>query len=125
MKFDAVLFDCDGVLVDSEPITNGVLRSMLQELGWELTQQECMQLFVGKALKEESALIAQHTGRPVSAAWLRSFQQRRNRALEASLTAIPNVHDAVHRIHARHEARIACASERTASRSSCSCAKWD
>ena len=29
MKFQAVLFDCDGVLVDSEPITNGVLRDML------------------------------------------------------------------------------------------------
>ena len=28
-SFDAVLFDCDGVLVDSEPITNGVLRDML------------------------------------------------------------------------------------------------
>ncbi len=33
MKFDAVLFDCDGVLVDSEPITNGVLRDMLEERG--------------------------------------------------------------------------------------------
>ena len=29
LKFDAVLFDCDGVLVDSEPLTNGVLRDML------------------------------------------------------------------------------------------------
>jgi beta-phosphoglucomutase-like phosphatase (HAD superfamily) len=29
-KFDAVLFDCDGVLVDSEPITNGLLRDMLE-----------------------------------------------------------------------------------------------
>lgn len=34
MKFDAVLFDCDGVLVDSESITNGVLREMLSDLGW-------------------------------------------------------------------------------------------
>ena len=33
MKFEAVLFDCDGVLVDSEPITNGVLRDMLCERG--------------------------------------------------------------------------------------------
>ncbi|CAN5150113.1 hypothetical protein BH10PSE16_BH10PSE16_43650 [soil metagenome] len=34
MRFDAILFDCDGVLVDSEPITNGVLRDMLEEGGW-------------------------------------------------------------------------------------------
>ena len=31
-----MLFDCDGVLVDSEPITNGVLRDMLEESGWKL-----------------------------------------------------------------------------------------
>lgn len=110
MRFDAVLFDCDGVLVDSEPITNGVLREMLQELGWELTQAECMAHFVGKALKEEVALIARHTGRPVGAQWLSDFQQRRNTALQERLTAIPNVHDAVHAIHTRHAARIACAS---------------
>ena len=33
MNFQAVLFDCDGVLVDSEAITNGVLRDMLEESG--------------------------------------------------------------------------------------------
>jgi beta-phosphoglucomutase-like phosphatase (HAD superfamily) len=60
MKFDAVLFDCDGVLVDSEPITNGVLRDMLQELGWELTLEECVAQFVGKALKEEVAIISRN-----------------------------------------------------------------
>jgi len=36
MKFDAILFDCDGVLVDSEPITMGVLREMLDEAGWAM-----------------------------------------------------------------------------------------
>ena len=40
LKFEAVLFDCDGVLVDSEPITNGVLRDMLEELGWKLSPPE-------------------------------------------------------------------------------------
>ena len=109
-RFDAVLFDCDGVLVDSEPITNGVLRDMLHELGWELSQAECMRLFVGKALKDETALIAEHTGHSVSADWVTTFQQRRNAALRERLTAIVNVHDAVQRIHARHDARIACAS---------------
>ena len=33
LKFDAVLFDCDGVVVDGEPITNGVLRDVLAESG--------------------------------------------------------------------------------------------
>lgn len=40
--FSAVLFDCDGILVDSEPITNGVLREMLQELGWDISEEECV-----------------------------------------------------------------------------------
>ena len=110
MRFDAVLFDCDGVLVDSEPITNGVLRTMLGELGWHLTQDECMAHFVGKALKEEIALIVQHTGHQVGDDWLSAFQQRRNTALLEHLTAIPNIHEAVHAIHAQHGARIACAS---------------
>ncbi len=110
MRFDAVLFDCDGVLVDSEPITNGVLRDMLRELGWEMTQAQCMSLFVGKALKDEVEMIARHTGHWVDDDWIRRFQERRNAALTERLTAIPNIHDAVHQIHARHEARIACAS---------------
>ena len=44
MKFDAVLFDCAGVLVDSEAITNGVLRDMLAERGWAMTLKQCMDL---------------------------------------------------------------------------------
>ena len=42
MHFDAVLFDCDGVLVDSEAITCGALRDMLEENGWRLTLAECI-----------------------------------------------------------------------------------
>lgn len=110
MKFEAVLFDCDGVLVDSEPITNRVLREMLGELGWQLTQDACMRLFVGKSLKEELTIIAAATGRAVDNAWLYGFQQRRNAALMDELLPIPNVHEAVQRIHAHHDARIACAS---------------
>ncbi len=110
MKFDAVLFDCDGVLVDSEPITIQVLREMLAELGWPLTQQECMTHFVGMALKDELSTIEAHTGRHVDTRWLTQFQQRRNAALMEQLTPVPNIHDAVHRIHAHHHSRIACAS---------------
>lgn len=109
-KFDAVLFDCDGVLVDSEPITNGVLRDMLAERGWQLSIEECMAIFVGKAVKDELALITVRTGQPVTEDWLASFRERRNAGLMLSLQAIPNILDAVRSIHAHHQGRIACAS---------------
>jgi HAD superfamily hydrolase (TIGR01509 family) len=108
--FDAVLFDCDGVLVDSEPITNGVLRDMLEEAGWSLTPAECMRLFIGKAVKDERARIEAHTGRPLTEAWLAEFRERRNLRLEREVRAIDGAVEAVERIHAAFSVRIACAS---------------
>ncbi|MBI3531512.1 MAG: HAD family phosphatase [Burkholderiales bacterium] len=109
-RFDAILFDCDGVLVDSEPIVNRVLRDMLAERGWVLTAEECWSIFVGKAVKDERARIEQHTGQPLTEDWLAGFRARRNAALESELTVIANAQAAVHEVHARHDARIACAS---------------
>jgi len=108
--FDAVLFDCDGVLVDSEPITNGLLREMLGELGWVLTSEECMRLFIGKALQDEAAVIEQHTGVPMTPAWLETFRLRRNAALERDLLEVPGAQAAVRAVSAALEGRVACAS---------------
>lgn len=110
MRFEAILFDCDGVLVDSEPITHRVLVQMLGERGWQLTQDECMRIFIGKAVKDESALIERHTGQPVTQEWLQSFWGRRNEALVRELQAIPGAPEAVRALHAATGGRIACAS---------------
>jgi HAD superfamily hydrolase (TIGR01509 family) len=110
MSFDAVLFDCDGVLVDSEPITNGVLREMLEELGWKLTPAECMRIFVGKALKDERALIEAHTGQPLTEAWLVRFRERRNERLMHDVEPVAGALQAAATIHQRLAGRIACAS---------------
>jgi HAD superfamily hydrolase (TIGR01509 family) len=108
--FDAVLFDCDGVLVDSEPITNRVLAEMLGELGWTLSTEESMRIFTGKAVKDEAALIEAKTGFAITPEWLGSFRGRRNVALERDLVAIPNAVPAVRALHAALDGRIACAS---------------
>ena len=110
MKFDAVLFDCDGVLVDSEPVVNRVLREMLAERGWALSEEECLAIFVGKMVKDERARIERHTGQPLTEEWLAAFRARRNAALEEELLVVPNAHAAVHEVHRRMDARIACAS---------------
>jgi HAD superfamily hydrolase (TIGR01509 family) len=110
LPFDAILFDCDGVLVDSEAITNGVLRDMLEELGWSLTPAECMRIFVGKAVKDEVALIEAHTGQPVTEDWMVRFRERRNAGLVARVEPIRGAPQAVAALHARYDGRIACAS---------------
>jgi HAD superfamily hydrolase (TIGR01509 family) len=110
MTFEAILFDCDGVLVDSEPITNGVLRDMLEEGGWSLTPAECMRVFVGKAVRDERLLIEAQTGQPLTEDWMAEFYDRRNRELQARLQAISGAHEAVAAAHAHVAERIACAS---------------
>ncbi|KQO23880.1 HAD family hydrolase [Acidovorax sp. Leaf76] len=109
-RFEAILFDCDGVLVDSEPITNGVLRDMLAEAGWALTPEECMRIFIGKTVRSEAARIEAHTGRPLTDAWMADFYARRNTELDLRLTAIEHIHSTIERVHAYHGGRIACAS---------------
>lgn len=110
MRFEAVLFDCDGVLVDSEPIVNRVLRDMLAERGWQLSEAECMRIFVGKMVKDERARIERETGQPLTEDWLATFRARRNAALERELAIVANAREAVHAVHERLDARIACAS---------------
>ena len=110
MNFDAVLFDCDGVLADSEPLTCGVLRDLLEEIGWALSLQACMHIFVGTMVKDHAALIESHTGQPLTEDWLQRFRERRNAALLRELTPIRGAVEAVEKIHAKVAGRIACAS---------------
>ncbi|HEC0958200.1 TPA: HAD family phosphatase, partial [Klebsiella pneumoniae] len=108
--FDAVLFDCDGVLVDSEPLVARVLSEMLSARGWLLTPAQAGEVFLGKSVAGLAGLIEERTGKPFTAEWLEEFRQQRNRALERDLTAIEGAPEAVRAIHAATGGRIACAS---------------
>lgn len=110
MRFQALLFDCDGVLVDSEAITCGVLRDMLEERGWCLTLAQCMAHFVGHTVRNRADLVRQHTGWELTEEWLQSFYQRRNVALEQSIRAIEGVHELLAQLQVRYGRRMAVAS---------------
>ncbi|RBP65106.1 HAD superfamily hydrolase (TIGR01509 family) [Brevibacterium sanguinis] len=109
-KFAAVLFDCDGVLVDSEKITNEVLRVMLGEMGWHLSREECVARFVGRMLRDEADVIEAHTGQRIDEEWLMEFRRRRNVEIADSLEAIPGVVEAVRTLDEVYPGRLACAS---------------
>jgi beta-phosphoglucomutase-like phosphatase (HAD superfamily) len=110
MTFEAVLFDCDGVLVDSEAITCGALRDMLEENGWCLSLAECMAQFVGHTVRSRADLIERHTGKPLTDAFMDEFYRRRNIRLENEITLIDGALEAVQYWHTQCEGRIAVAS---------------
>lgn len=110
MTFEAILFDCDGVLVDSEAITCGVLRDMFEDMGWRMSLQECMAHFVGHTVRTRKDLIEANTGVPFTEAWLGTFYERRNVRLENEIQAIANVHDALRFVQQHWGEHMACAS---------------
>jgi len=94
-KFDMVAFDCDGVLVDSEPITCGVLAGMLNELGWQVSLEETMRIFVGRLVRDEAAMIEANISKPMPPDFYLQFVERRNRALEAGVDPVRGIKAAV------------------------------
>ncbi|MPM89673.1 6-phosphogluconate phosphatase [bioreactor metagenome] len=83
---------------------------MLNEAGWPISTEECLQQFIGKTVRSQSALIESRTGKPFTDEWLQQFYVRRNASLHAELVAISGAVPAVQQIHARLDGRIACAS---------------
>ncbi|MFM1990000.1 MAG: hypothetical protein RJA99_2957 [Pseudomonadota bacterium] len=106
MRVEAAIFDCDGVLVDSEPITNRVLTAMLGELGIGFSLEQTMRTFMGRALRDEIAIIERLAGRPVGTDWYAGFVKRRDAALAKEVTAVAGVADALDALDA---ARMPCA----------------
>lgn len=94
-RFDLVIFDCDGVLVDSERIANRVLAEMLAPLGLRLTVEEMMQTFVGRSMAVCLTMIASRLGRPVDADFGTRFHARCVEAFTAELRPVAGVEAAL------------------------------
>jgi HAD superfamily hydrolase (TIGR01509 family) len=91
MSWDAVLFDCDGVLVDSEPISNRILTWMLNDLGLALSAEETMHHFLGRSMPMCMAIIEEQLGRPAPEGFEEEFHSRTVAAFEQELGPVPGV----------------------------------
>jgi HAD superfamily hydrolase (TIGR01509 family) len=60
-----IIFDCDGVLVDSEPIAHGLLAQMMTDLGYPMTTAESVEKFTGRSLADTLPLIEGVLGRSI------------------------------------------------------------
>jgi HAD superfamily hydrolase (TIGR01509 family) len=90
-KFGLVIFDCDGVLVDSELITNRVFAQMLNELGIAVTLEDMFERFVGRSMPQCLELITKLLGRPVPGHFVEEYRTRSATALRSELRAIPDI----------------------------------
>lgn len=93
-----VIFDCDGVLVDSEPVANRALGEMLRELGLDLTQEQIFQSFVGYSMAHVMRVIESMLGRPPPQNFLCDLQARTFAAFRTELRAMPGIESALDRL---------------------------
>jgi len=88
---DLVIFDCDGVLVDSEPISNRVFCEMLNDLGVNVTLEYMFEHFVGLSMPQCVELITAMRGAPPPPGFLEVLRERTEHALRAEVTPVPGI----------------------------------
>ncbi|HET6433302.1 HAD family phosphatase [Dyella sp.] len=97
-SLDLLIFDCDGVLVDSERITNRVFAQMLGELGLQVSEQYMTEQFYGRTAAESVRRAEQLLGRPLPDEFEAHYGERSRAALASEVTLMPGVADMLERV---------------------------
>jgi HAD superfamily hydrolase (TIGR01509 family) len=96
-----VIFDCDGVLVDSERLSIGVDVEILGELGWRLTEAEIVGRFVGSSDAFFRREVEAFLGRPLPPDWEAQVEERYRTVFTAHLRPVDGIVEALDRITQR------------------------
>ena len=97
-QFDLVIFDCDGVLVDSEVLTNTILRDMLIELGAKVTLADMFENFVGHSMAHCLDLMRDLLGQYPPEDFVPNYRSRCVEVLREQLQPVPGIKHALSRI---------------------------
>ncbi len=98
MSVTLTIFDCDGVLVDTERPANRVLVEMLSEAGLEMALDACMARFVGKSMTSVQAEVEAEIGSPLPDDWSEAVRARTIDALQrVGVEAIPGIRAVIER----------------------------
>jgi HAD superfamily hydrolase (TIGR01509 family) len=92
-QFDLIIFDCDGVLVDSERLAVRTEALILCELGWRLSEAEIIARFLGRSAADMCKEVEAHIGRAVD--WDEEFEARYREVFEKELVAVTGIVDAL------------------------------
>jgi HAD superfamily hydrolase (TIGR01509 family) len=99
VTFGLVIFDCDGVLVDSEPVVNRAHAELLNACGYRITTEQLVERFCGFSDPEMLAIIEREWGRALPPSYLGQVYDIVERSFEQSLTAMPGIFEALDALH--------------------------
>lgn len=94
-SIELVIFDCDGVLVDSEKLSVEIDRRVLAALGWELSRAEIIDRFVGRSSAHFRTAIETQLGRSLPDDWEEPYQQWYLESFERELEPVPGIGSAL------------------------------
>ena len=92
-RFDLVIFDCDGVVVDSERIVFEVFGAFIRSLGVNLTDEETREQFLGRTLAACMTIVEQLSGKPPPPDALERYTAERDRVLRERVQPVDGVRE--------------------------------
>ncbi|MCF4967385.1 HAD family hydrolase [Nostoc sp. CMAA1605] len=98
-KIKLVIFDCDGVLIDSERIANTILLEMLNELGLFLTWEEVFDIFLGASMSICLEIVKNMLGKSPPENFASEFEQRTMQAFSTDLQPVQGIHDVLGKLN--------------------------
>lgn len=85
MNAKAIIFDCDGTLVDSESVANEVLAEVMLQLGMHITPEEALRRFRGDKMADIVAALEHDLGRPLPEAFVPELRHEMHEQFKARL----------------------------------------
>jgi HAD superfamily hydrolase (TIGR01509 family) len=95
MRPALVIFDCDGVLVDTEAVSNEVTSAALARHGYRISVEDCRLRFVGRTIESIQAEVEAEIGRPLGDDWPERVRTETETAFDRGVRPIPGVEAAI------------------------------
>jgi HAD superfamily hydrolase (TIGR01509 family) len=95
MTVNLVIFDCDGVLIDSEALCDRVVSAELLRVGWDLSPADCHRLFLGLTFPDTQLAAEAYFGGSLGPSWVEDVVQRVTEVMATEAELIPSARAAL------------------------------